>query len=107
MSGWAGEANAPKTGGGEDAGGVVVEGNCGTEVEAGGPDISDTRLIGTLVLPDVERRLYECEFGGRGLRVRGRRHGSAMAAARRGRLGQGTGFLPAPFRKPETKIVST
>lgn len=37
------------------------------------PNISDTKLIEIVVLPDEERRLYVCEGGCLGLRERGRR----------------------------------
>jgi hypothetical protein len=49
---------APKEAGVADAGGTVVEAGGMVEV-IGGPDIFDTRLIGTLVLPGLDRRLYE------------------------------------------------
>ena len=80
VSGWAPATGAPETKDGEDAGGAVVEADGGTVVEAGGPDISDTKLVGILALPDDERRLYECEGGCLGLSERGRRRGGAVAA---------------------------
>jgi hypothetical protein len=61
-----------ETKGGEDADSVVVEADGGTVVEAGGPDISDTKLVGILALLDDERRLYECEGGCLGLSERRR-----------------------------------
>ena len=82
-------------------------------------------LIGTLVLPGTDLRLYEWEEGSRGLSERGSRRGGAVAAQvveGRGRRRYSTvatvqwycsrkegerrrlGFLPAPFRKPETII---
>jgi len=104
VSGCAPETDVPETRGWEDPDDALVEDDGGTVVEARGPNIFDTRLIRSIVLPDVERRLYECEIGGQGLRVRGRRRGGAVAAARV-ELGRGIGFLSTPFGKPETKIV--
>jgi len=49
-------------------------------------EISDTKVIGTLVLPGTDLRSYEWEGEGRGLSERGRRRGGAVAAqAREGR----------------------
>ena len=49
-------------------------------------EISDTKVIGTLVLPGIDLRLYEWEEGSRGLSERGRRRGGTVAAqAREGR----------------------
>ena len=80
VSGWAHAAGVSETKGGEDADSVVVEADGGTVVEAGGPDISDTKLVGILALPEDEQRLYECEGGCLGLSERGRRRGGAVAA---------------------------
>ena len=54
------------------------------------PGIADTKLLGTLVLLERDRRLYEWKIGGRGRSARGRRRGGAVAAARdaRRQLGQ-------------------
>ena len=46
------------------------------------PGISDTKLLGTLVLLERDRRLYVWKIGGRGRSARGRRRGGAVAAAR-------------------------
>ena len=45
------------------------------------PRISDTKLLGTLVLLEKDRRLYVWEIGGRGRSTRGRRRSGAVAAA--------------------------
>ena len=51
-----------------------------------GVEISDIKVIGTLVLPGTDLRLYEWEGESRGLSERGRRRGGAVAAqAREGR----------------------
>lgn len=52
----------------------------GCVVAAGrGPDIADTRLIGSGGLPRVDRRLQEWEIGGRGLNSEERQRGVVAA----------------------------
>ena len=56
-------------------------------------EISDTKVIGTLVLPGTDLRLYEWEGESRGLSERGRRRGGAVAA-RRERAEDGGATVP-------------
>ena len=79
-------------------------------------------MIGTLVLPGIDLRLYEWEEGNRGLSERGRRRGGAVAAQVRegrgwrrystsvlfteGRRKEAARVSPGSLRKPETIIVS-
>jgi len=115
----------------EDAAGSGTVGTCGMRAPMGCGvvdivlEFPDTKVIGTLVLPGTDLRLYEWEEGSRGLSERGSRRGGAVAAQAvegRGRRRYSTvatvrrycsrkegerrrlGFLPAPFRKPETII---
>ena len=67
VSDWVPMASMSETKGGKDADSTVVEADGGMVVEVGGLDISDTKLVGILALPDDERRLYECEGGCLGL----------------------------------------
>ena len=82
-------------------------------------EFPDTKVIGTLVLPGTDLRLYEWEEGSRGLSERGRQRGGAVAAqaARRQRYSAAVLFTegrrkaaarvsPGSLRKPETIIVS-
>jgi hypothetical protein len=67
------EDSAGDDGTGRDA---VVDG--GIVEDGGGPDISDTRLLGTLALRERDWRLYAWLIGGRGARACGRRRGGAV-----------------------------
>ena len=107
----------------EDAAGGGTVGACGMRVLVGCGvvdivlEFPDTKVIGTLVLPGIDLRLYEWEEGSRGLSERGSRRGGAVAAQAvegRGRRRYSTvatvqrycsrkeeerrrlGFLPAP-----------
>ena len=70
----------------EDAAGSGTVGTCGMRAPMGCGvvdivlEFPDTKVIGTLVLPGIDLRLYEWEEGNRGLRERGRRRGGAVAA---------------------------
>ena len=84
-------------------------------------EIFDTKVIGTLVLPGTDLRLYEWEGESRGLSERGRRRGGAarqrMEALQDRRYSAAVLFTeerrkkaarvsPGSLRKPETIIVS-
>ena len=82
-------------------GGAVVVGEVAAAVVGEEPDISDTKLIGTLFLSGLLRRLYRWKKRGRGLELWERREGAVVLHGAHER-GAAAGLL----MKPSNKLVA-